>query len=83
VFDRLGPPPSPTDEAVWSDVARFYLLGLGGRGQRALNEFGVWKEVEDVSTAVVGRMDWSPGVYMYTILITSFYAFLLLTTNHS
>lgn len=35
MFDRLGPPPSPTDEAVWSDVARFYLLGLGGRGQRA------------------------------------------------
>lgn len=62
VFDRLGPPPSPTDEAVWSDVARFYLLGLGGRGQRALGEFGVWDEVEAVSTAVVGRKDWSPGM---------------------
>lgn len=62
MFDRLGPPPSPTDEAVWSDVARFYLLGLGGRGQRALTEFGVWDEVEAVSTAVVGRMDWSPGM---------------------
>jgi 2-polyprenyl-6-methoxyphenol hydroxylase-like FAD-dependent oxidoreductase len=61
VFDRLGPPPSPNDDDVWSDVARFYLLGLGGRGQRALTQFGVWDEVEAVSTAVVGRKDWSPG----------------------
>lgn len=36
--------------------------GLGSRGQRTLSEFGVWKEVEAVSTAVVGRMDWSPGM---------------------
>lgn len=82
MFDRLGPPPSPTDEAVWSDVARFYLLGLGGRGQRALNKFGVWKEVEDVCTAVVGRMDWSPGVYMYVMFITYVYTSLYLTTSH-
>jgi len=27
VFDRLGPPPSPTDDAVWCDVAKFYLIG--------------------------------------------------------
>lgn len=27
VFDRLDPPPSPTDESVWSDVAKFYLIG--------------------------------------------------------
>jgi 2-polyprenyl-6-methoxyphenol hydroxylase-like FAD-dependent oxidoreductase len=60
VFDRLGAPPSPTDEAVWSDVAKFYLIGLGGRGQKALEKFGVWKDVEDVSTAVVGRKDWAP-----------------------
>lgn len=60
VFDRLAAPPSPTDEAVWSDVAKFYLIGLGARGQKALAKFGVWKEVEDVSTAVVGRKDWAP-----------------------
>jgi 2-polyprenyl-6-methoxyphenol hydroxylase-like FAD-dependent oxidoreductase len=60
VFDRLAAPPSPTDEAVWSDVAKFYLIGLGGRGQKALGKFGVWKDVEDVSTAVVGRKDWAP-----------------------
>ncbi|KAI2511949.1 FAD binding protein [Fragilaria crotonensis] len=50
VFDRLGAPPSPTDDAVWSDVAKFYLIGLGARGQRALAEFGVWDAVERVCT---------------------------------
>lgn len=60
VFDRLGAPPSPTDDAVWSDVAKFYLIGLGARGQGALAEFGVWDAVERVCTSVVGRRDWSP-----------------------
>jgi 2-polyprenyl-6-methoxyphenol hydroxylase-like FAD-dependent oxidoreductase len=60
VYDRLGAPPSPTDDAVWSDVAKFYLIGLGARGQRALAEFGVWDAVERVCTSVVGRRDWSP-----------------------
>lgn len=60
VFDRLGPPPSPTDESVWSNVAKFYLIGLGARGQRSLAKFGVWDEVEAVCTSVVGRRDWSP-----------------------
>lgn len=60
VFDRLSAPPSPTDDAVWSDVDKFYLIGLGARGQRALADFGVWDSVEAVCTAVVGRRDWSP-----------------------
>lgn len=60
VFDRLDAPPSPTDESFWGDVAKFYLIGLGSRGQTALQQFGVWKEVEDVCTAVKGRKDWSP-----------------------
>ena len=60
VFDRLDPPPSPTDEGIWSDVAKFYLIGLGSRGQNALRHYGVWDEVEAVATAVVGRKDWSP-----------------------
>ena len=34
VYDRLPEPPSPDDEAAWSDTARFYLIGLGGRGQK-------------------------------------------------
>ena len=60
VYDRLDPPPSPTDDDVWSDVAKFYLIGLGNRGQFALKHYGVWDDVEAVCTAVVGRKDWSP-----------------------
>jgi 2-polyprenyl-6-methoxyphenol hydroxylase-like FAD-dependent oxidoreductase len=41
-------------------VAMFYLFGLGGRGQTALDQFGVWDEVEARSVAVLGRKDWSP-----------------------
>ena len=60
MVERLGAPPSPTDETVWGDVSKFYLIGLGGRGQTSLDRFGVWKEVEDACTAVVGRKDWTP-----------------------
>ena len=34
VVDRLGAPPDPGDAAIWGDTARFYLVGLGARGQR-------------------------------------------------
>jgi len=61
LYDRLPAPFSPTDENVWNEVAKFYLIGLGGRGQTALGKFGVWDPVEAVSTAVVGRKDWAPG----------------------
>lgn len=62
VFDRLAPPPAPDDVAVWSETARFYLLGLGGRGQLALRALDCWDSgVEQFTTRVVGRRDWSPG----------------------
>ena len=54
-------PPSPTDDQVWSDVARFYLLGIGQRGQQALNKFGVLEDFQSASVPVYGRRDWSPG----------------------
>mmetsp|Transcript_6646 Transcript_6646/g.13631 ORF Transcript_6646/g.13631 Transcript_6646/m.13631 type:complete len:677 (-) Transcript_6646:72-2102(-) len=60
VYERLPPPPSPTDESIWSDVAKFYLIGLGERGQDALREFCVWEDVEACCTTVPGRMDWAP-----------------------
>ena len=60
VYERLPPPPSPTDESVWEDIAKFYLIGLGERGQAALKEFGVWEDVKACCTAVPGRMDWAP-----------------------
>jgi 2-polyprenyl-6-methoxyphenol hydroxylase-like FAD-dependent oxidoreductase len=55
VFDRLSPPSSPDDGAVWDDVAKFYLIGIGGRGQAALKRFGVWDEVLKRSVPVLGR----------------------------
>jgi kynurenine 3-monooxygenase len=61
VYDRLSPPPLPNDPKIWSDVAKFYLIGLGSRGQNALDQFGVWKNVvEKQCVAVRGRHDWSP-----------------------
>lgn len=60
IYDRLTAPPSPTDEAIWGDIAKFYLIGLGSRGQGALQHYGVWDDVEAVCTTVMGRMDWSP-----------------------
>lgn len=60
VYDRLGTPPNADDAAFWSEVAKFYLIGLGPRGQKALNQFNVWNEVEQRCVAVVGRKDWAP-----------------------
>lgn len=50
VYDRLSPPLNPRDDAVWSDVTKFYLIGLNGRGQKALQKYGVWDAVESVCT---------------------------------
>ena len=63
VYDRLSPPPNPDDDNIWNDdIAKFYLLGLGGRGQGALREYGVWDDVvQPRCVATVGRKDWQPG----------------------
>jgi hypothetical protein len=50
-------PPSPSDKTVWGDVARFYLLGIGYRGQAALQEFGVLNDFINASVEVQGRRD--------------------------
>jgi kynurenine 3-monooxygenase len=60
VYDRLSEPPSPTDETVWGDTARFYLIGIGGRGLTSLQRYGVFEDVVKVSTNVPGRKDWTP-----------------------
>ena len=41
-------------------AAKFYLIGLGGRGQTALKQFGVWDDVKKRCVAVVGRRNWEP-----------------------
>lgn len=63
LFDRLSPPPNPDDDQMWIDnVSKFYLIGLGGRGQRALRHYEVWdNDVLPRCTAVLGRKDWVPG----------------------
>lgn len=63
VYDRLPAVPAPDDERVWLDTARdrFYLIGLGGRGQESLQALGVWDAVAPYTTTVVGRRDWAPG----------------------
>lgn len=60
VLDRLEAP-AAVDSATWSDTARFYLIGLGGRGQLALQKIGAWASVDKYCSTVVGRKDWSPG----------------------
>ena len=61
VYDRLPPPPPPDNLVYSTDVSRYYLLGLGHRGQSALKFFDVWDDVEKASVAVLGRRDWTPG----------------------
>jgi len=70
VYDRLpAPPPDPDDESQWTGsddvLTKYYLIGLGGRGQAALKEFGVWDDDDDDQvrnrcTPVVGRRNWEP-----------------------
>ncbi|KAL3775816.1 hypothetical protein HJC23_011729 [Cyclotella cryptica] len=61
IYDRLPPPPPPSNLSYSTDVSKYYLLGLGHRGQRALRRFDVWDAVAEASVPVVGRKDWSPG----------------------
>ena len=60
VYDRLAPPYSPDDEQIWGQTEKFYLIGLGGRGQMALRKFGVWDSVKRRCVGVLGRKDWTP-----------------------
>jgi len=61
LYDRLPPPPPADDPIYAAESSKYYLLGLGHRGQKALNHFNVWKEVEEASVAVYGRRGWEPG----------------------
>jgi len=60
VYERRSKPPSSRDESVWNDVAKFYLMGIGLRGQTALEKYGVLGDFKEVSVPVLGRKDWSP-----------------------
>jgi kynurenine 3-monooxygenase len=58
LYDSLAPPPAVNDENIWKDFARFYTLGVFGRGKRALESFGAWDDVEQVSQRLVGSQAW-------------------------
>ena len=58
VHDRQRTPASPTDDKVWDDTSRHYLIGLGGRGLTSLEAFGI--DILPYAVAVPGRKDWTP-----------------------
>jgi kynurenine 3-monooxygenase len=62
LFDRQKMiPPDPMDEEIWSSVnvaTNRFLIGLGGRGITALQDYGVWEDVQAVAQKVPGRKDW-------------------------
>jgi kynurenine 3-monooxygenase len=58
VFERLGEPPAPESGEWVEQPERHYLLGIGGRGQRILEEVGAMEIVKSNSQAVLGRMDY-------------------------
>jgi len=63
LFDKQPTPLDPNDSEIWGDTAKFYLIGLGARGQKALDQFGVWEGQNGVKSycqEVIGRKDWSP-----------------------
>jgi len=55
VYDSLQPPPPPGDPQ-WGAGERSYQLGLNGRGQAALRQFGVFERVESYAASVNGRL---------------------------
>jgi kynurenine 3-monooxygenase len=62
LYESRAQPPSDSDSSIWNDnVARFYTLGVFGRGKTALEAFGVWDLVEAASCKLVGNQVWKPN----------------------
>mmetsp|Transcript_66994 Transcript_66994/g.160524 ORF Transcript_66994/g.160524 Transcript_66994/m.160524 type:complete len:571 (+) Transcript_66994:70-1782(+) len=56
IFDELAAPPPPADADSWRPGERSYQLGLNGRGQKALREFGCMERIRNYSSSVHGRL---------------------------
>ena len=63
VLDRLAEPAHPDDTSIWGnfDRERSYNIGISGRGQNTLRQFGLMDIVDKYSSDVMGRKDWPPG----------------------
>mgnify|MGYP002630266022 CR=1 FL=1 len=58
IFDALPAPPAATDPS-WGIGERSYQIGLNGRGQASLREFGAMARVEKFSAGVNGRLSFT------------------------
>ena len=62
VYERLGVYAPASDSSIYGDfeASRAYNVGLNGRGQKVLKALGVMDRIEQFTSTVVGRKDWSP-----------------------
>jgi len=58
VYEKLDVPPPP-DSEEWGDINRSYMLGIGGRGQCALNKMELLDKIKKYCMTVNGRMSWN------------------------
>eukprot|EP00597_Dinobryon_sp_UTEXLB2267_P018996 CAMPEP_0201111828 /NCGR_PEP_ID=MMETSP0812-20130820/76548_1 /ASSEMBLY_ACC=CAM_ASM_000668 /TAXON_ID=98059 /ORGANISM="Dinobryon sp., Strain UTEXLB2267" /LENGTH=478 /DNA_ID=CAMNT_0047374993 /DNA_START=108 /DNA_END=1540 /DNA_ORIENTATION=- len=63
LFDQLSAPPKPDNISYWGNYEgeRSYLIGLNGKGQRALQELGVMDRILNYSTVLNGAISWDPN----------------------
>lgn len=59
VLDRLARP-QRSDDGLWGNSDRSYLLGVSERGQAVLNDLGVMPRVLACSTPLLYRAQWTP-----------------------
>jgi len=60
LFESLPAPPAAGDP-VWGVGERSYQIGLNGRGQKALRDFGCMDRVDKFAASVNGRLSFADG----------------------
>lgn len=60
LFESLPAPPAASDP-VWGVGERSYQIGLNGRGQKALRDFGCMDRVDRFAASVNGRLSFADG----------------------
>lgn len=63
VYEKLPQTPG-SDSKIWSDFTtssdRLYLIGINGRGQKALGDYNILNRIQKYTSSVLGRCDWNP-----------------------